>query len=145
MNPHLERFGGSLKPECLHRMILFGEKATRKAVNQYLEHYHTARCHQGLEHNVIVPVDRPPDVNAPLETMERHGGLLHPIAALTDCGTNACSRQGASEATASILLRRRAYSAQFAVIPPHTLLDCAAKFTPFTANRRNVFKSQDAG
>ena len=78
MNPYLERLWGSLKSECLHRMILFGEKATRKAVNQYLEHYHTARCHQGLEHNVIVPADRPPGVNAPLETMERHGGLPRP-------------------------------------------------------------------
>ena len=38
LNAHLERFFGSLKSECLHRLILLGEVATRNAVNQYLEH-----------------------------------------------------------------------------------------------------------
>jgi putative transposase len=37
MNAHLERFFGSLKSECLNQLILFGEKATRKAVREYLE------------------------------------------------------------------------------------------------------------
>ena len=36
MNAHLERFFGSLKSECLDRLILFGEKAMRNSVNQYL-------------------------------------------------------------------------------------------------------------
>ena len=76
MNSHLERFFGSLKYECLHQLILFGENATRNAVNQYLEHYHTERCHPGLENNLIVPMDRPPDVHAEIETTERLGGLL---------------------------------------------------------------------
>ena len=35
MNAHLERFFESLKSECLHRLILFGENAMRNAVNQY--------------------------------------------------------------------------------------------------------------
>ncbi len=76
LNAHLERFFGSLKTECLHRLILFGETATRKAVNQYLEHYHAERCHQGLGNNLIVPMDHPPDVHAELKTTERLGGLL---------------------------------------------------------------------
>ena len=42
LNAHLERFFGSLKTECLHRLILFGETATRKAVNQFLNHYNLA-------------------------------------------------------------------------------------------------------
>ncbi len=76
MNAHLERFFGSLKSECLHRLILFGEKAMRNAVRQYLDHYHTARCHQGLGNKLIVPLVRPPDTNANIETTERLGGLL---------------------------------------------------------------------
>ncbi len=40
MNAHLERFFGSFKSECLSRLILFGEKAIRNAVEQYLAHYH---------------------------------------------------------------------------------------------------------
>ncbi len=76
LNAHLERFFGSLKSECLHKLILFGENATRKAVRVYLEHYHTERNHQGLGNELIVPMDRPPDLDAEIETTERLGGLL---------------------------------------------------------------------
>ncbi|MDC0935384.1 integrase core domain-containing protein [Pirellulales bacterium] len=76
MNAHLERFFGSLKYECLRRLILFGEKSARNAVRQYLEHYHTERCHQGLGNKLIVPLERPPDVNTEIKTTERLGGLL---------------------------------------------------------------------
>jgi putative transposase len=76
MNSHLERFFCSLKSECLHRLILFGENALRNAVNQYLDHYHNDRCHQGLGNELIVPMERPPDVSAKIETIERLGGLL---------------------------------------------------------------------
>ena len=60
MNAHLERFFGSLKSECLDRLILFGEKAMRNAVNQYLAHYHAERPHQGLNNELIVPLELPP-------------------------------------------------------------------------------------
>jgi putative transposase len=76
MNAHLERFFGSLKSECLHRLILFGERATRNAVRQYLDHYHADRCHQGLGNQLIVPIAHPPDTGKKLETTERLGGLL---------------------------------------------------------------------
>lgn len=76
LNAHLERFFGSLKSECLHQLILFGETATRRVVRAFLDHYHTARNHQGLDNKLIVPMDRPPDIDAEIETTERHGGLL---------------------------------------------------------------------
>lgn len=76
MNAHLERFFGSLKSECLDRLILFGEKSMRNAVNQYLEHYHTARRHQGLGNELIVPMEPSPPVDDKIETTERLGGLL---------------------------------------------------------------------
>jgi putative transposase len=76
LNAHLERFFGSLKSECLHQLILFGEIATRRAVRTFLDHYHTARNHQGLGNELIVPMDRPPDVDAKIETIDRLGGVL---------------------------------------------------------------------
>ncbi len=76
LNAHLERFFGSLKSECLHKLILFGETATRKAVRAFLVHYHTERNHQGLNNELIVPIERPPDIDAEIETTERLGGLL---------------------------------------------------------------------
>ena len=60
MNAHLERFFGSLKSECVNQLILFGENATRNAVRQFLIHYHTDRCHQGLGNELIVPMEHPP-------------------------------------------------------------------------------------
>ena len=76
MNAHLERFFGSLKSECLDRLILFGETAMRNAVSQYLEHYHAERPHQGLGNDLIVPFDQPTNADAKIETTERLGGLL---------------------------------------------------------------------
>ena len=76
LNAHLERFFGSLKSECLHRLILLGEKATRNAILQYLDHYHMDRCHQGLDNELIVPLERPPDESAEIIAIERLGGLL---------------------------------------------------------------------
>ena len=76
MNAHLERFFESLKSECLHKLILFGETATRKAVRDFVTHYHTERNHQGLGNELIVPMERSPDIDAEIETTERLGGLL---------------------------------------------------------------------
>ena len=76
MNAHLERFFRSLKSECLARLILFGEKAMRNAVKQYLAHYHAERPHQGLDNELIVPLELPPVVDANIESNERLGGLL---------------------------------------------------------------------
>ena len=76
-NAHLERFFRSLKAECLDRLILFGEKAMCNAVREYLAHYHTERNHQGLDNELIVPLERPPDFETEVKTTERLGGLLH--------------------------------------------------------------------
>jgi putative transposase len=76
LNSHLERFFGSLKSECLYKLILFGETATRRAVQAFLVHYHTERNHQGLGNELIVPMVRPPDMDTEIETTDRLGGLL---------------------------------------------------------------------
>ena len=47
LNAHLQRFFGSLKSECLSRMIFFGESSLRRAIVTYLDHYHSERNHQG--------------------------------------------------------------------------------------------------
>ena len=76
MNAHLERFFGSLKSECLNRLILFGENSLRNAVGQFLFHYHTERPHQGLGNELIESIEHPQDVSKKIETTERLGGLL---------------------------------------------------------------------
>jgi transposase InsO family protein len=58
LNAPLERFFGSLKSECLERMIFFGETMLRRAIRQSLEHYHAERHHQGLANHILQPGGR---------------------------------------------------------------------------------------
>jgi len=51
----MERYLRSLKEECLDRMILFGEKSLKKAIEEYISHYHRERNHQGLNNRLIKP------------------------------------------------------------------------------------------
>ena len=46
LNAFAERFVLSIKTECLEHLILFGERSLRKAVSEYIAHYHHERPHQ---------------------------------------------------------------------------------------------------
>ena len=76
LNAYMERFMRSIKEECLNRLIFFGEGSLRNAVKQYLAHYHEERNHQGLDNQLIIPLEKPPDISKPIETTKRLGGLL---------------------------------------------------------------------
>ena len=43
----------SIKEECLDRLIPIGERHFRRAVAEYVEHYHGERNHQGLGNRLI--------------------------------------------------------------------------------------------
>ena len=47
LNAYAERFVGSIKAECLNRLIFFGEASLRRALREYTAHYHHERNHQG--------------------------------------------------------------------------------------------------
>ena len=53
LNAYAERFVGSIKEECLDRMIFVGQASLRRAVAEYMDHYHRERNHQGLENRLI--------------------------------------------------------------------------------------------
>jgi len=55
LNAYAERFVRSIKDECLDRMIFVGQASLRRAVSEYMHHYHTERNHQGLDNRLIVP------------------------------------------------------------------------------------------
>jgi hypothetical protein len=57
-------------------MIFFGEDALRKAVYEFVVHYHTERNHQALGNRLIVPV-MTEDTTGPVERRQRLGGLLN--------------------------------------------------------------------
>ncbi len=47
LNAYAERWVRSVKEEALSRMILFGEASLRHVLNEYVDHYHQERNHQG--------------------------------------------------------------------------------------------------
>ncbi len=76
LNANLERHFRSLKDECLSRMIFFGEKSLRRAVTNFLEHFHAERNHQGLGNQIIEPSNEVGTVAGKIECRERLGGML---------------------------------------------------------------------
>jgi putative transposase len=54
LNAYAERFVRSIKDECLDRMIFIGQASLRRAVCEYMNHYHRERNHQGLDNRLIV-------------------------------------------------------------------------------------------
>jgi putative transposase len=75
-NAHLERFMRSLKGECLDRLIFFGETSLRRAVGQFLEHYHAERNHQGLGNRLINAGAEVGRRAGEVHCRERLGGVL---------------------------------------------------------------------
>jgi len=76
LNAYSERWVRSVKEECLSKLILFGERSLRRALQNYLAHYHEERNHQGKNNVLLFPrlgTGRPAD---PVQCRERLGGLL---------------------------------------------------------------------
>ncbi len=73
-NAYAERFVLSIKSECLRRMIFFGEALLRRAVSEFVAHYHAERAHQGLGNKRIE--QHAPVGDGEVVCDERLGGLL---------------------------------------------------------------------
>lgn len=73
-NAYAERFALSIKSECLGRMIFFGEASLRKAIGEYLVHYHAERAHQGLGNTRIERTEF--SGTGEVQCCERLGGIL---------------------------------------------------------------------
>ena len=76
MNAYAERFVLSLKRDCLEGMIFFGERSLRNAINEYIEHYHTERNHQGLDNQLIERAGDLDSSTGKVICRERLGGML---------------------------------------------------------------------
>jgi transposase InsO family protein len=75
-NAFAERVVRSIKEECLGRMIFFGERSLRRAIGEYVAHYHLERPHQGLGNKVIERARHRPTEGTEIRCVERLGGLL---------------------------------------------------------------------
>ena len=77
LNAYAERWVRSVKEECLSRLILFGEASLWHVLQEYVEHYHHERNHQGKDNVLLFPLLRADGRRtAPVRCRERLGGLL---------------------------------------------------------------------
>jgi putative transposase len=77
LNTFAERWVRSVEDEALSRLILFGERSLRHALNEYETHYHAERNHQGKENALLLPSFRQRGTGEGLiQCRERLGGLL---------------------------------------------------------------------
>ena len=78
LNAYAERFVLSIKSECLDRMIIVGGRHLRHVIEEYVEHYHLERNHQGLENRLVTPA--PSDsggADGPVCCQQRLAGMLN--------------------------------------------------------------------
>ena len=55
LNAFAERWVRSVKQECLSKLILFGEASLRRALGEFVEHFHAERNHQGKGNVLLFP------------------------------------------------------------------------------------------
>jgi transposase InsO family protein len=76
-SPYVERLIGSIRRECLDRMIIFHAGQLERVLRSYLEYYHRLGPHRSLEHDSPVPrVVQLPDCGKVIE-LALLGGLHH--------------------------------------------------------------------
>jgi transposase InsO family protein len=75
-NAHAERFVRSIKHECLDRIVPLGERHFRRALKEFVDHYHRERNHQGLE-NRLIEGSAPCRRGGRIRRRSRLGGLLN--------------------------------------------------------------------
>jgi transposase InsO family protein len=76
LNAFAERWVRSVKEECLSKLILFGESSLRRALTEFIAHYHFERNHQGKGNALLFPAPLPKVPRGSVRCRERLGGLL---------------------------------------------------------------------
>ena len=77
LNAFAERWVRSVKEECLSKLILFGEGSLKRALAQFLEHYHAERPHEGKGNVILFPTESlPQTAGGRILCRHRLGGLL---------------------------------------------------------------------
>jgi transposase InsO family protein len=64
-SPYVQRLVGSIRRECLDRVIVFNERQLRRILQSYFEYYHKIRPHRSLSHDS--PIPRPVETPAKWE------------------------------------------------------------------------------
>jgi putative transposase len=79
-NAFAERFVGTLRRDCLDRILIFGRGHLVSVLRGYVEHYNGHRPHRSLDMNPPVPKARSASLGARSGSVIRRdvlGGLIH--------------------------------------------------------------------
>ena len=76
LNAYVERSVLSIKSECLNRKIFFGEPSLRRAIVEFMHHYHGERNHQGLGNALLEAEECVGGPHGKVRCRRRLGGLL---------------------------------------------------------------------
>jgi transposase InsO family protein len=76
LNAYAERYVRTIKEGCLDQMILIGEGSLRRAVSEFVLHYHAEKNHQGLGNKIIRPELAVFPSVGEIQCRERLGGML---------------------------------------------------------------------
>lgn len=66
-----------MKQSCLEWLILFGEGSLRKAIHEFVEHYHRERNHQELGNRLIIEDESGVGSGGRIQCRQRLGGMLN--------------------------------------------------------------------
>ena len=77
LNAYAERFVRTIQESYLDRLILFGEGSLRKAIHEFVAHYHLERNHQGWGNRLIVPREPQVETSGAIRRRQRLGGMLN--------------------------------------------------------------------
>jgi len=76
VNAFAERFLRTIKASCLERRVFIGEGSLRRAIREFVAHYHHERNHQGIGNQLILPRLAPGRPHGPTRCRQRLGGML---------------------------------------------------------------------
>jgi transposase InsO family protein len=80
-NAYAERWVGTVRRECLDRLLIVGCQQLVRVLRTYVEHYNQRRPHRSLAHATPVPSERTGARSAPnfgrLRRRDVLGGLIH--------------------------------------------------------------------
>jgi len=81
-NAIAERWIGSVRRECLDRMLITGERHLRLVLGEYADHYNGHRPHRSLQQNPPARRVHPPALGTSARVLRRDrlGGLIHEYA-----------------------------------------------------------------
>ena len=76
-NPYCERIIGSIRRECLDRVIVLNEAHLKRILTEYFAYYHDSRPHLSLDRNSPTPREVEPLSQGEVISIRQVGGLHH--------------------------------------------------------------------